>query len=269
MTAGAAKRRSDGDEVTIDAFLGGRVEAVQPSKGHHRSGLEAVLLAASLEETTQGRLIDVGAGAGVAGLCAAARCPGIKVMLVERDPVLLDCAGQALSREANHGFAGRVSVMQADIANPVVPWAPTADEVLINPPFHEERSGRASPAGARASAHVLGAGGLELWLKTAAAMLKPGGRVTLIFRADAIAALLAAIGKRFGGLDLLPIHPRAAVPAHRIIVSGRKGSRAPLQLLPPLVLHGETGNAFSPAIDALLRGGAGLAEIHPAWRKRR
>ena len=256
-------------EVTVDAFLGGKVEAVQPAKGHHRSGLEAVLLAASLNEAATGSLVDLGAGAGVAGLCAAARCPGITAILVEREPLLIACAGQALQREANAAFAGRVVILQADVANPVVPWAPTGDEVLINPPFHEESAGAASPAPARADAHVLGKEGLDLWIKTATAILRPRGRLTMIFRADGLGAVLTAIGRRFGGLDILPIHPRAALPAHRIIVSGRKDTRAPLQLLPPLILHGEEGNAFRTEIEAMLRGGAGLADIHPPWRNRR
>jgi len=256
-------------EVTVDAFLGGKVEAVQPAEGHHRSGLEAVLLAASLDSAAKGRLVDLGAGAGVAGLCAAARCPGISAILVEREPLLIACAGQALERGANAAFAHRVAMLQVDITNPAVPWAPTSDEVLINPPFHEEGVGSASPVRARADAHVLGREGLDLWMKTATAILKPRGRMTMIFRADGLATVLAAIGRRFGGLDILPIHPRATLPAHRIIVSGRKGTRALLQLLPPLILHAEAGSAFRTEIEAVLRGGAGIGDIHAPWRNRR
>ena len=263
-----AKDVSDPPAVTVDAFLGGKVEAVQPLRGHHRSGLEAVLLAASIDSRSEGRLVDLGAGAGVAGLCAAARCAGIFAILVEREPFIVACALEALQRDANAAFAGRVAILEADIAGRV-PWAPTSDEVLINPPFHEGRAGSASPARARAAAHVLAGEGLEVWIKAAAATLKPRGRMTVIFRADGLDALLSAIGKRFGGLDIMPIQPRANAPAHRIIVSARKGTRAPLQLLPPLVLHGEKGNAFRAEIDALLRDEAEIGEIHPAWLNRR
>jgi tRNA1(Val) A37 N6-methylase TrmN6 len=268
VTSGAP----DGDlapELTVDAFLGGRVEAVQPARGHHRAGLEAVLLAASLDPGAAGILMDLGAGAGVAGFCAAARCPRVAVVLVERDAELVGCAGQALTRPANAGLAGRVRLAPGDIAVAGRLFAGAADEVLINPPFHDEAAASRSPSPARASAHMLGEEGVDLWIGTAAAVLKPRGRMTLIFRADGLALLLAAIGRRFGGLDLLPVQPRAQQPAHRIIVSARKGSRAPLRLLPPLVLHDERGNAFRPEIDAMLRGGAGLDEVHPAWRSRR
>ena len=43
----------------------------------------------------------------------------------------------------------------------------------------------------------------------------------------------------------------------RVIVDGVKGSRAPLTILPGLVLHGD-GNAFRPELDAILRGGGAL-----------
>jgi tRNA1(Val) A37 N6-methylase TrmN6 len=256
-------------ELTVDAFLGGRVEAVQPAAGHHRAGLEAVLLAASLDRAAEGKVVDLGAGAGVAGICAAARCAGITALLVERDPCLVACAEEALRREANAAFAERVEVVQADIARPPVPWVATANAVLVNPPFHDRSTGNASPAPARADAHVLGEDGLEVWVKAAAAILAPRGTMMMIFRADGLAMVLAAIGRRFGGLDLLPIQPRAILPAHRVIVSGRKGARAALRMLPPLVLHGEEGSAFNPGIEAVLRGGAGIADIHPPWRNRR
>ncbi len=86
----------DQNATTVDAFLGGRVEAVQPAAGHHRSGLEAVLLAAAISPDAAGRLIDLGAGAGVAGLCAAVRAPGVSVTLVEREADLLAAASAAL-----------------------------------------------------------------------------------------------------------------------------------------------------------------------------
>ena len=140
-----------------------------------------------------------------------------------------------------------------------------ADAVITNPPFHVPATTTAPPGTARAAAHVLSEGGLDLWFRAAASVLKPGGRLVVIFRADGIAALLAALGTRFGALDILPVQPRAGEPAHRILVRAVKGSRAATRLLPPLVLHGATGGAYLSAVDGILRDGAGLAEAHPAW----
>jgi tRNA1(Val) A37 N6-methylase TrmN6 len=252
---------------TVDGFLGGRVEALQPRAGH-RAGLEAVLLGGSIDPNATGTVVDLGAGAGVAGFCAAVRARNTKVVLVERDSEAAEAARQALARVANRAFARRAAMVEAAIADrdAILAAAGPADQVLMNPPFHQATSTSASPDGARADAHVLGEGGLEEWFSAASAILKPGGRVTIIFRADGLDILLAAIGKRFGALDILPIHPRAQAPAHRLLVSAMKDSRAGLKLLPPLVLHGTTGSAFLPEIEALLRGRVGLSEAHPPWQ---
>ena len=257
---------SPSEAHTVDAFLGGRVEAVQPSAGHHRSGLEAVLLAASLPATARGLVIDLGAGAGVAGLCVAARCPDVSVTLVERDPVAAACARETLRRPANHSFAARVGLVETDIASREGLASASADHVIFNPPFRDAAAGTVSPASARAGAHVLADSGLDPWFRAAAALLRSGGTATVIFRADGLELLLAAAKGRFGNLDLLPIAPRDGEPAHRLLMRGIKGSRAPMRLLPPLVLHGE-GNGFRPEVEAILRDGAALGDAVPSWRR--
>ncbi len=256
-------------DVSVDAFLGGRVEAVQPASGHHRAGLEAVLLGASLDSRISGTVVDLGAGAGVAGFCAAARCRKARVVLVEREPELIDCARAALARPANAAFAARVRLVTADISAPQAEREQAgagrdlADHVLLNPPFYER--GTRSPAKARAAAHVLAPGGLDPWLRAAASVLKFGGDVTIVFRADGLAELLAAAARRFGGTEIMAVHPRPGMPAHRILVRAVKGSRAALRILPPLVLHGEEGGAFTPGVEAMLRDGRALSRVNRAW----
>ena len=265
---------ADGASTTVDAFIGGRVEAVQPTRGHHRSGLEAVLLGASLQADFAGTVVDLGAGAGVAGMVAAARCAGVRAVLADRDADALACARAALSRPANRAFAGRVAVVSVDIDAAEAAREAAglkrgmADAVLTNPPFHLPATTTAPPGTSRAAAHVLGEGGLDLWFRAAASVLRPGGRLVVIFRADGIAGMLAALDTRFGALDILPVQPRAGEPAHRILVGAVKGSRAPTRLLSALVLHGATGSAYLSADDGILRDGAGLGVAHPAWGAR-
>jgi tRNA1(Val) A37 N6-methylase TrmN6 len=272
MTPGAAA--AGGTSTTVDAFIGGRVEAVQPTRGHHRSGLEAVLLGASLPAEFSGTVVDLGAGAGVAGMVAAARCALACAVLADRDADAVACARAALVRPANRTFASRVTVVSVDVEAAEAARVAAglkrgmADAVVTNPPFHLPATTTVPPGPSRAAAHVLGEGGLDLWFRTAASVLRPGGRLIVVFRADGIAAVLAALGARFAALDILPVQPRAGEPAHRILVGAVKGSRAPARLLPALVLHGATGSAYVSPVDGILRDGAGLGEAHPAWGAR-
>jgi len=47
------------------------------------------------------------------------------------------------------------------------------------------------------------------------------------------------------------------VPAKRVILQVRNGSRAPLVILPGFVLH-DAGGHYTPEADAVLREGAAL-----------
>ena len=79
----------------------------------------------------------------------------------------------------------------------------------------------------------------------------------MVHRPDVLPDLLGLLRSRFGGLKILPLHPRVGEPAVRILVQGRKGSRAPLTLLSGLVLH-EKDNRFRPEVARILRDGAAL-----------
>lgn len=252
---------SPGD-ITEDAFLGGRLVLRQPQAGY-RAGVDAVLLAAAapLPPGAAGRVLDAGAGVGTVGLCLAARCPAAQVVLVERDPRLAQLARDNVER---NGLAARAKVVCADITAPagslsqygLVPAA--FDHLLANPPFHREDAGTPARNALKSGAHAMPAGSLEQWARFLAHSAAPGATVTLIHKSEALPDVLAALQNRFGALHVLPIAPREHTPAIRILVQGIKGSRAPLVLLHPLVLHDANG-AFTEPVAAILRAGAPLS----------
>ena len=245
--------------VTCDGFLDNQLMIDQPLSGSHRAGLDAILLAAALPEGTTGHVVDLGAGVGVAGLAAAHRLPETRVTLVEIDPDLARLAEG--NTTLNVTTTGRVDVVIADVLAPAAERRAAglvddmADHIIMNPPFHPADRGRSSPAPSRAQAHVVTADAIDGWVRAAAATLKPSGTLTVIFRADELPRLLSAIGSRFGSLALLPIHAHAGEPAHRLILRGRPQGRAPLRILPGLVLHAPDGG-FRPDVEAVLRGAA-------------
>lgn len=254
-------------ETTLDRFLDGRVAALQPRKGRHRAGTDAVLLAASVPADASGTVVDLGAGAGVAGLCVARLRPAVRVVLVDCDRTVTALANDSLALPENSELAARVDVVEADIlareteriASGLLPGM--ASHVIMNPPFHAPGTVRASPDAARAFAHVLGDEGLDGWMRTAASLLGGGGRISVIWPADRLSALLAAMEGRFGALALYPLYPAAGRPAIRVLAAGVKGSRGPLRLLPGLVLH-EAGGGFSPAAEQAMRTGTLIGADH-------
>lgn len=239
-------------EISEDALLAGRVRLLQPRRGH-RAGTDAVLLA-GLARAREGELVlDLGAGTGAVGLMLAARAPfPFRLLFVERDPALVGLCRLNIER---NGLSDRARAVEADVlgAGFVREIGPGAvDLVVTNPPFLEPGRGRSSPVPGRASARELPQGGLQAWIAAAAGALKAKGRLALIQRADRLADCLSALSRCFGGVEVRPVHPRAGEPARRVLIEAVKGGRAPLRLLPPLILHGPGGGFTAEA--AVLHG---------------
>jgi tRNA1(Val) A37 N6-methylase TrmN6 len=244
-------------DAPVHAFLGGRLALAQPRAGH-RAGTDAVLLACAAPADFAGTAVALGAGTGAAGLAFARLAPAARVTLVEIDTGL---ARLACENAARNALADRVAVVEADILAPRQERraaglvAGAAGIVITNPPFLDARSARLSPDPARRRAHAMPEGGLTAWIAAAADLLETGGACIAIHRADALADLLKAYGSGFGEVAVLPVQPRADQPAIRVLLRGRKGSRAPLSLRPALVLHDAAGR-FTPETEALHKGDA-------------
>ncbi len=260
MTPGLETRPT----LTDDAFLGGAVRILQPAKGY-RAGLDAVLLAAAAPMAGGAAVdvLDAGSGVGTVGLCVASRCPGARVTLVEREPILADLARENATR---NGLADRTTVIVADLSlggslaqgGTAAPGLRPAafDHLLANPPYRISGTGTAA-RGLKRAAHEHRRGDLDRWLAALVTLARADATLTMIHEAAALPEILAACDGRFGGLLVLPVSPRMGDPANRVLIQGHKASRAPLQLLAPFVVHGE-GQVYTPLAEAVLRHGAVL-----------
>lgn len=237
---------------TFDSILDGRLRLMQPEKGH-RAGTDAVLLAAAVR-AVNGTLIDAGAGVGTVGLAIALRDETARVVLLERDPLY---ASLARRNVALNDMEGRARIIEADL---LVASArresglanENADVVVTNPPFFTAGSGLIASSLLKRQAHVLDVT-LDDWLGACCALLRPGGVVHLVHRAEALMPVLDALRTRTGNIAVRPVHPQSTSAATRILVSATKASRGPLRILPALVLHDADGR-FTPEAAALHRG---------------
>ncbi|HEY2032504.1 MAG TPA: methyltransferase [Rhizomicrobium sp.] len=234
--------------VTTDKFIGGRVIVRQMESGF-RSGLDAVMLAASVPAKEGEEVLELGAGAGAASLCLAWRT-NCSVFGIEIDPAL---AALADENAAENDLSARVRFIAGDVLNTPAELRRSFEHVMCNPPFHDE-DGLTSPDAGRALA-LQDCGTLADWLTAGIKRVVSNGTLTVILRADRLGEALAALGDR--GVLVFPLWPRKDEPAKRILIRAVKGSRTPFAILPGLVLH-ESGNAYTRAANAILRGGAAL-----------
>jgi tRNA1(Val) A37 N6-methylase TrmN6 len=245
--------------TTLDDFLGGRIRIAQPKQGH-RAGSDAVWLQAAVGAQPGDKVLDAGAGVGVAGLCLLARCPQIHVTAVDID------AGAVAQAEANaqlNAYSAHFSAIALDLTTPAETLIASGlvregyDQVMANPPFHVEGTVRPAPDSRRAAAHIMEAGALGCWVRFLATFTAPKGRLTLIHMPQVLPELLPLLARRFGAITLLPLFPKDGEPAIRVILQAKKGSRAGLRLLCGLVLH-ETDGSYTAKAEAVLRHGQAL-----------
>lgn len=244
---------------TVDAFHRGRFHVVQPKGLGHRSGVDAMLLASLVDAKGSVNVADLGSGAGAAGLAVASRLPEARVLLVERSPLMVGYALKTLELAQNAALAPRISVLEADVtASGKARFTAglldeVHDHVIMNPPFNDPAD-RLTPDALKAEAHAMSDDLFESWIRTACAIVKSGGQLSLIARPQSIAEIIAACGRRFGGLEIRAVHPRPAEDATRLLITAIKGSRARLVFRAPLFLHGEQGHGFTSEADDLNNG---------------
>lgn len=227
---------------------------LQPRRGY-RAGMDAALLAAALDASTGARLIEAGCGPGGVLLQAAARLPDCRFTGVERDP---EAAALARRNALANGVEARVAVVAADVeAGFRRLGLELFDAAFANPPFFDDPRALRGPAPERRGAW-LADGGLEAWVAFLLTAVRDGGSVSLIHRADRVGDLLVHLSKAAGSVRIRPVQPFAEAPAKRVLLRAVKGGRAPLVLLPALVLHPEGGGRHTPEAEAILRGDAAL-----------
>lgn len=241
--------------LSDDAFLSGRLSILQPAKGF-RSGLDAVMLAAAVPARERQSVCDLGSGVGTAGLCVAARVANTHVTAVDIDSHLLGLAAENAER---NGYATSFSTIEADLQGRArnIPRQ-HFHHVMTNPPFHDDARGTLAPDARKAAARSIAGPALFHWLRLARAIVKPRGSVTAILPPGQLALALSALAPEGNGITIIPLWPAVGVPAKRMIVRAQMNSRAPLQLVPGLVLHEPTGQQTALA-EAILRHASALS----------
>ena len=248
------------EDLTHDAFLGGRLHIWQPRKGY-RAGVDPVLLAAATQAQTGDTILELGCGVGTAALCLSARVPGVHVTGVE---VQSDYAALAArnGQENNAPF----DVVTADLtALPTDLRQQQFSFVIMNPPYFDRASGTAATDHGRDMA-LGGDTPLAAWLDVGIKRIAARGHLVLIQRIERLPEVLAGIDGRLGSVVVCPVAGRTGKAPELFLLKARQGGRAAFRMTSPLIMHegashNEDRESYTPVVLDVLRNGAPL----PIW----
>src|SRR5690606_10697228 len=133
---------------------------------------------------------------------------------------------------------------------------PPFDWAVSNTPFFDDPAAMRPPAEGKRGASMAD-DGLTAWAGFLLHAVRQGSRIDIIHRADRLADILSLLSPKAGSFAVRPIHPYADQPAKRVLVQAVKTGRAPLRLLPPLILHDRAGPKHSAEAEAIQRGETG------------
>lgn len=225
-------------DETIDTFMDGRLRLIQSRSGY-RFSIDAVLLSQFVTTRAGDILVDLGTGCGIIPLMLLLNGSIRYALGLE---LQLQLADQAARNILLNGFGGRMGVVLGDIRRP--PLAPQfADVVVCNPPYRKKQSGRINPDVQKAIARHEIRASLEDILLVARRVLKPKGRLAMIYSAFRLADVLWRMRK----LQLEPkrvrvVYPGLSSEAKLVLIEACLGGRGGLKILPPILDQGD----FSP-----------------------
>jgi tRNA1Val (adenine37-N6)-methyltransferase len=246
------------DDLTDDAFLGGRLRLLQPKDGY-RAATDPVLLAAAVAAKSGQTVLDLGCGAGTAALCLGARVPGLKLTGLELQG---DYAALARQNAARNAIA--FDVVVGDLAQIPNALKRDFDHVIANPPYYATSGTPSSDAGRDTALRVDTP--IAVWVECAARRLVPSGWLTMIMATECLPEALFACREKLGSTAVMPLAARAGQHALRVILQARKGGKRAFRVLAPFVLHGGDGHdtdrdSYTPVAKGILRDGHDLTAV--------
>jgi tRNA1Val (adenine37-N6)-methyltransferase len=227
-------------EVTQDSIKD--ITLFQPKRGY-RFSVDALLLEDFIKVEHVYNGVELGAGSGVISILLAKRLKKTKIIAVEIQKSLAECARKNV--EVNR-LDDRIEILVEDIRNlkRLLP-ANKFDFVFSNPPFRKVRSGRLSVDEERAIARHEIKITLNDIVSIASFLLKNTGKFYIIYHPFRLIELINLLQQvRLEPKRMRFVHSRAGQEAKMVLIEAVKGSGTWLKIEPPFYIY-ENNDKYS------------------------
>lgn len=205
-------------------------------------GIDAVLLTAFAAENIKNgaAVLDFCCGNGIIPILLSYKSRAAQICGLE----LIDEVFALAKKNVNYNnLAEKVRIIQGDVcrAAEVFPKA-SFDNITCNPPYKEARGGLVSKTDKKAAARHEIFCTLEDVISQAAALLRFGGKLSMVHRPERLADIICLMRKyKLEPKRLRFVHPKPEKTATMILIEGAKGGKSKLILSPPLYVQNENG----------------------------
>ena len=195
---------------------------------YERFNADALWLCAFLRAKPADRVVELGSGSGVICVLGADNT-GASFTGVERQMRLVELAQKSAAYNKQD-----IRFVCADVAEaPAILGRGAFTVAVMNPPYFT--SGKRSEHQERSLARHDAGDTLAVFLASAFSLLKNGGRLFLIYPADALAELMQALEHaRFAPKRMKLVYTKAGEPALRVLIEAKKDGKPGLVIEPPL-----------------------------------
>ncbi len=221
-------------DETLDSIFQGKLSFIQKKNGY-RFSVDSVILCEFVKLKGFEKILDIGCGCGVIGICLAYIYPKIEVFAVEIQKSLFKLAKRNV--ELN-GMDGRISVIYGDIRKIYKGMENEFDVIVTNPPYRELGSGRINPEDEKAIARHELCLSLEDLVSISFFVLKPKGIFFVIYPAKRACDLMYVLrSNKLEPKRVRFVHSYMDDEARFILVEAKKFGRRELKVEPPLILY--------------------------------
>jgi len=238
------------DTETLEQLNIGNLQLIQPKHGY-RFSVDAVLLADFITLKPDDRLIDLGTGSGIIPLLITALTPACKIVGIELQERLARFARKNVTLNA---LDDRIQIIHGDLKH-TSQWfrAGEFDVLCSNPPYRKVGTGRMNPGTEHAIARHEIACQLSDLLTATKYLIKPGGKIFLIYLPERLSELLTGLQRyNLESKRIRFVHPSNETAASFVLVEAHRDASPGVIVLPPLVLYRQE-NVYSDEAKRILR----------------
>lgn len=212
---------------------------------------DALLLGHFTEVRKRDRILDMCAGNGVIPLLLSDKGNNV-ITGVEIQPQLVNMAVRSV--QYNH-LEDRITMVEMDINALIQAYSPAQfDLITCNPPYFKANQTNQHQLEAHKIARHEIYCTLDDCLRVSNHLLKEGGRVVIVHRAERMLDLFESMRHyRIEPKRLHMIFSKPGKAAQTIVVEGRKGGRQGLDIAPPFYIYDEQGD-YTPEMKEIYYG---------------